>query len=58
MKTNDYIKFLTQQFVKYMAVPKDVRKQRREKKKKMRKPFVSNWFGLMPFALTMLFKRK
>lgn len=58
MKTNDYIKFLTQQFVKYMAMTKEERKLRRDQRKQMRRPFVSNWFGIMPFALMMLFKRK
>ncbi|PLT34729.1 YqzE family protein [Bacillus sp. V5-8f] len=58
MKTNDYIKFLTQQFVKYMAVPKAERKQQREDKKKAKEPYVSNWFGVIPFAFMMLLKRK
>lgn len=58
MKTNDYIKFLTQQFVKFMNVPKAERKLQRENKKKLKKPFVSNWFGLLPFAIMMLVKRK
>jgi hypothetical protein len=58
MKTNDYIKFLTQQFVKYAQMTKEERKLKRQNKKKRQKPFVSNWFGLVPFALLMLFKRK
>ncbi|MDQ0218338.1 YqzE family protein [Peribacillus cavernae] len=58
MSTNDYIKFLTQQFVKYMDVPKNERKLRRENRKKLKKPFVSNWFGVLPFAIMMLFKRR
>lgn len=58
MKTNDYIKFLTQQFVRYMDVPKDQRKLKRENKKQLKEPFVSSWFGVVPFALMMLFKRK
>lgn len=58
MKINDYIKFLTQQFVKYMDVPKDERKLQRENKKKLKKPFVSNWFGLVPFSIMMMLKRK
>ena len=33
MKTNDYVKYMTQQFVQYMDQPKEERKTKRFKKK-------------------------
>ena len=58
MSTNDYIKYLTQQLVKYFEVPKTVRKEQRKHKKENRPTFSSQWFGIVPFAISMLLKRK
>jgi YqzE-like protein len=58
MKTNDYVKYLTQQFVKYYDQPKDERKKIRLERKVGRPDLVYHWFGVLPFALSMLFKKK
>ncbi|OIK13765.1 YqzE family protein [Bacillus sp. MUM 13] len=58
MSANDYIKFLTQQFVMYTNVPKNQRKEQKQMKKENKQPFMSTWFGVVPFALRMLIKRK
>jgi len=59
MKTNDYVKFLTQEFVTYVDQPKDERKKKRHAKTHTKKSkYTSRWFGLIPFALLMTFKRK
>jgi hypothetical protein len=58
MSTNDYIKYLTQQFVTYMNVPREQRRIQRENRKQLKQPFTSNWFGIIPFAFMMLLKRK
>nr|WP_280146195.1 YqzE family protein [Bacillus amyloliquefaciens]MDH3090731.1 YqzE family protein [Bacillus amyloliquefaciens] len=33
MKTNDYVKYMTEQFVKYFDTPKQERKERKEVRK-------------------------
>lgn len=38
MKTNDYVKYMTQQFVKYIDTPRDERKERKEVRKKQKRP--------------------
>lgn len=58
MKTNDFIKFLTQQFVKYVNQSKDDRKKEKNIRKEQKKKYSSHLFGLIPFSLMMLFKRK
>lgn len=54
MKTNDYVKYITQTFVKYMDQPKEERK----KKKEAKEDLLYKWFGLLPFALNTRRKRK
>ncbi len=60
MKTNDYVKYVTQQFVSYVDTPSEQRKAEREERKATKLPFSYRWFGLIPFALsqTFHFKRK
>ncbi len=58
MKTNDYVKFLTIQWLVYMKQPKEVRKEQRRNHKDDRPPFMSHWFGIIPLSIEMLFKRK
>lgn len=35
MSGNDYVKYVTEQFVKFIDTPKEARKQRREERKKI-----------------------
>jgi hypothetical protein len=58
LSTNDYIKYITQTFVQHYSIPKSERKQKRIQKKEEKPPFLLNWFGLLPYAFLMLFKRK
>jgi len=51
MKSNDYIKYITQTVVQYIDQPKDERKKQRLEKKQMKEPFLTKWFGVVPFAL-------
>ncbi|WLR43916.1 YqzE family protein [Bacillus carboniphilus] len=57
MSTNDYIKFVTEQFVKYMDKPKSVRKKDRKKRRKS-EPLLTKWFGIIPFSIELFVKRK
>ncbi|GAA3322015.1 hypothetical protein GCM10020331_040210 [Ectobacillus funiculus] len=56
MSTNDYVKFVTQQFVSYMDSPKQERKQKREERRNVRDPFLVRWFGILPLSLALLYK--
>ncbi|KGP91944.1 hypothetical protein N780_16495 [Pontibacillus chungwhensis BH030062] len=56
MSGNDYVKFMTQEIVKYMDLPEDERKKRKEQKKQQ-EAISSRWFGMLPFALKFMFKK-
>ncbi|MDQ0244418.1 YqzE family protein [Priestia abyssalis] len=58
MSTNDYVKFVTQQFVRYIDKPKEERKQQRRQRKEERDSFVQRWFGVIPFAVMMWYRKK
>lgn len=58
MSTNDYVKFVTQQFVRYIDKPKEERKQQRRQRKEERDTFVQRWFGVIPFAVMMWYRKK
>lgn len=61
MKTNDYVKYVTQQFTSYVDTPSEKRKALKEERKANKPPFAYRWFGLIPFALAQVFnlrKRK
>ncbi|WP_349407769.1 YqzE family protein [Pseudalkalibacillus sp. SCS-8] len=58
MSLNDLVKFLTQQFVKYVDQPKEDRMQKKKERKVEKAPPSVKWFGLVPMAISMLIKRK
>jgi hypothetical protein len=45
MSSNDIVKYLTQEFVRYIDTPKENRK------KKQKESWDSRWFGMIPMAL-------
>lgn len=55
MNRNDYVKYLTEEMVKYMHLSKQEKEQR--KAAKPSKKSSSYWFGMIPVALKM-FKKK
>ncbi|WP_042458343.1 YqzE family protein [Neobacillus dielmonensis] len=57
MKTNDYVKYMTQTFVKYVDQPKDERKRLRLERKQSKASFWYRWFGIVPYVLYSEFKR-
>lgn len=57
MKTNDYIKFVTAEVVKYFDEPKEVRRARIEEKRNNRPPRRVSLFGLIPAALSISVNR-
>ncbi|GCL71120.1 MULTISPECIES: YqzE family protein [Paenibacillus] len=52
-KKEELVKYVTQQVVKYMDTPKEVRKQVKAGKKVGREPWQYRWFGMLPFVLRM-----
>jgi hypothetical protein len=60
MKTNDYVKYMTQTIVKYADQPKDERKRLRNERKEAKAAFWYRWFGILPYILytEMIKKRK
>ncbi|MCR6096696.1 YqzE family protein [Salipaludibacillus agaradhaerens] len=57
MKTNDYVKYMTEQLVTYVDIPREERKEKRQLKKKHRPPMSYRLFGLIPIAFRFLFNR-
>jgi hypothetical protein len=55
---NEYVKFLTQQFVLRLDQPKEVRKKEKAAKKAERPPFAYRTFGIVPLAISLLFKKR
>ncbi|MGD7009412.1 YqzE family protein [Metabacillus sp. 84] len=58
MSSNDYIKYVTQQVVKYMDTPKEQRQQEKEIKKETRTPFWFKWFGVLPISIMLWVKKR
>ncbi|OYD07781.1 YqzE family protein [Paludifilum halophilum] len=58
MSSQDYIKYLVQQMVKYMDMPKEKRKEVRELRKEQRPRWSHRWFGMVPFGMKMFAKRQ
>lgn len=57
MKTNDYVKFMTQEMVKRMNQPKDILKEKKAQKKREREPSISKWFGMIPMSISLWLSR-
>jgi len=58
MKTNDYLKYMTEQFVSYVDQPKELKKANREQKKKFKEPVSYRLFGMIPFSIILFWKNK
>ncbi|MBS4176358.1 YqzE family protein [Lederbergia citrea] len=58
MSTNDYVKYLTETFIKHLEMPKAERKQLRLDRKDAKPPAMYHWFGLLPISLSMLFRKR
>ncbi|ETI67328.1 hypothetical protein BAVI_17867 [Neobacillus vireti LMG 21834] len=58
VKTNDYVKYMTQTIVKYADQPKEERKRLRSERKQARASFWYRWFGILPYILYTEVKKK
>lgn len=52
MSSQEYVRYLTEKFVKYVETPKE------QRVKKPKESWSYHWFGMLPFALRMMFRRK
>lgn len=57
MKTNDYVKFVTEQVVTYMDIPSEEKKSKKEQKKQEKELFANRWFGILPVSMKLLTNR-
>ncbi|MFS8631573.1 MAG: YqzE family protein [Bacillales bacterium] len=58
MKTNEYVKFITETVVKYMDQPKEERKKIRLKKRESKQEFLFRWFGMIPYCLPLKLRQR
>ncbi|WP_438448662.1 YqzE family protein [Gorillibacterium sp. sgz5001074] len=59
-KSDDLVKYITQQVVTYIDTPREVRRQMRQERRSKRReePWSSRWFGLLPLSLKLIFGKK
>lgn len=58
IKTEEYIKYLTEKVIAYMDMPPEVRKEQRSLQRSARDPWHVRWFGMIPLSLALLWKRR
>ncbi|MEW9700346.1 YqzE family protein [Paenibacillus sp. SI8] len=56
-KSDDLVKYITQQVVTYMETPKDVRKSAKASHKEQRENWQTRWFGMLPLATRMVIEQ-
>lgn len=53
-KGEDLIKYITQRVVTYMDTPVEARRERQlERKNRVKEPWQTKWFGMVPFGVKM-----
>ena len=58
MSDHTYLKFLTEEFVKYLNSPKEERRKRKEVGKEEKAIPLNRWFGVLPLSLRLFIKGK
>ncbi|XJZ26208.1 YqzE family protein [Bacillota bacterium Lsc_1132] len=58
MKTNDYVKYMTQTVVRYMDQPKEARRKIWQERKETRASFWYRWFGILPYVVYTEVKKR
>lgn len=58
MPSNDFVRFLTEQFVSHFDRPKKERRENRKQRKKERPSFGNRWFGMVPAAMSFFVKNR
>lgn len=55
MKTEDYIKYLSKEFAKYMELPREEKIRLRQIRKDERELPMKKYFGVVPMAISLWF---
>ncbi|MEI5908097.1 YqzE family protein [Bacillus spongiae] len=58
MSINDYVKFVTENLVQHFDKPREERKSIRRKRKQQKSTFLFRWFGVIPYVIMAIVKRK
>ncbi len=53
MKSEDYVKYLTTEMMRYIDEPEEERRKRRQQRKAEREPWLMRWFGLLPMSFSL-----
>ncbi|GGI46339.1 hypothetical protein GCM10008018_16600 [Paenibacillus marchantiophytorum] len=56
-KSDELVKYITQQVVTYIDTPKNVRQQAKAINKEQREDWQTRWFGMLPLAARMMLKQ-
>jgi hypothetical protein len=52
-KSDELVKYIAERFLSYVEMPKEQRKQVRIIQRTVREPWMSQWFGMVPYAIRM-----
>lgn len=58
LSSSDYVKFVTEQFVKFVDTSKEERIDKKRKKKSEQDPVLTRMFGVLPLALMLIVNNK
>lgn len=56
MSFQEWVKFLTTEFVRFVNTPQSERRQQKQVRKVQRGGWSQHWFGVVPTALMMMMK--
>lgn len=57
MTTNNYLRFLTEELMKYFNQPKEERKMKRKTRGSKSSYYFNRWFGIIPFSFRLFIKK-
>lgn len=57
MSGNEYVKYITEEITAYLDMPTYQKKERRRKHKRSKAALSNRWFGMLPVAMKMFWKK-
>lgn len=58
MKGNEYLRYVTEQVVTYMDLPKEEKIKRKELQYTTSDAYKNRWLGLLPFTVKLWYKKR
>ncbi|WP_424474876.1 YqzE family protein [Oceanobacillus kimchii] len=58
MNGNDYLRYMTEQVITYIDLPKEEKQKRRNTHQKKQSLYQSRWFGVLPFTFKFWYKKR